>query len=95
MYPDGNASMVTADRFTLAIPFNVNRIGDVPVSFDRVMVILNCRSFEIVSRSFSYSATELKSFPLEKKSGWVRVLPISLVLELATSILMQRRLITI
>ena len=56
------------DSFTVAIPFNVNRIGDVPVSIDIEYGDFKIRrSFELVSRSFSYPAIELKSFPLEKK----------------------------
>ena len=62
-----NASMASpGDSFTVAIPFNVNRIGDVPVSIDIEYGDFKIRrSFELVSRSFSYPAIELKSFPLE------------------------------
>ena len=65
-----NASMASpGDNFTVAIPFSVNRIGNVPVSIDIEYGDFKIRrAFELVSRSFSYPATELKSFQLAKKS---------------------------
>ncbi len=65
-----NASMASpGDNFTVAIPFNVNRLGDVPVNIEIEYGDFKIRrNFELVSRSFSYPATELKSFPLNKKS---------------------------
>ena len=65
-----NASMASpGDNFTVAIPFNVNRVGDVPVNIEIEYGDFKIRrNFNLVSRSFSYPATELKSFPLNKKS---------------------------
>ncbi|HBX25950.1 MAG TPA: hypothetical protein DEF72_00820, partial [Gammaproteobacteria bacterium] len=65
-----NASMASSgENFTVAIPFNVDRVGNVPVIIELEYGDFKIRrNFELVSRSFSYPATELKSFPLEKKS---------------------------
>ena len=65
-----NASMASpGENFTVAIPFNVNRVGDVPVIIELEYGDFKIRrNFDLVSRTFSYPATELKSFPLSKKS---------------------------
>ena len=65
-----NASMASpGENFTVKIPFNVDRVGDVPVIIELEYGDFKIRrNFELVSRTFSYPATELKSFPLAKKS---------------------------